>query len=584
MAWFDKIREAARGIFREHPASIISIFICCLCIALKDDIINPTLNSTANKVFLLIEYFSLTVFCGLLACECNYAYKKSAGKIGSLKEFKKSFIYLIVTLVSCVMGAINGLLSSFLEIETAKDRSLFETSELFNRFLWVYFAVCICGALYFLYKRTGESFESYSVKAFLGTLKAQVVYGVVSTGVLCILWVFDSLISRFNFFLTAELVILALVGYPALLVGLSRPGEKLSRFSEIIIGYVFTGILAIAAVIVYVYILKIVVTWTFPSNEAYTIVTALFATGIVIWTMAQGCTEGVFYKIMRILPLFFIPFIVVQIMCLSMRISQYGITTRRYLGIMVVIFEIGYLVYYIFRMIRGLGIAGFLFPVILALVIVYYLVPGINVYAAITFSQKGIVEQYVKALETPAGATDKLTAQAKSAFRQIKNNGGLEGRHYVDDLFSAHPDLDTNNAFGGDSDDYYYEDRVENQEKIIFAYHTVNELDISSYQKLYRVDCTLIEDKEPIDPTHFEITADSGAEETYLTTIDLSTLTTTLEDLYDIGGDSTDYENAIKEPIKLPDSSILYLTEVDLQISEDGTINYLEIAGYYLSK
>jgi hypothetical protein len=583
MVWFEKIREDARGIFKAHPASIISVFICCLAVALNDDILFSLLNSTADKVFMLIEYFSFTVSFGLLACECNYAYKKSAGKIGGLQEFKKSFVYLIVTLISCAMGVVYGLFNSFLKKETGNYGSLFEISELFDRFLWVYFAVCICGALYFLYKRTGESFEGYSVKAFLGTLKAQVVYGVVSLGTLCILWVFDSLIVRFNYIMTAELLILSLVGYPALLVGLSKPGEKLSRFSEIIIGYVFTGILAIAAVIVYVYIFKIVVTWTFPSNEAYTIVTALFATGIVIWTMAQGCTEGIFYKIMRILPLCFIPFIVVQIMCLSMRISQYGITTRRYLGIMVVIFEIAYLVYYIFRMIRGLGIAGFLFPVVLAFVIVYYLVPGINVYAAITFSQKGIVEQYVKALETPAGATDKLTAQAKSAFHQIKNNGGIEGRHYMDDLLTAHPDLDTKSVFGGDSDSYY-EDRVENEEKIIFAYHTVNELDISNYQKLYRVDCTLIEDKEPIDPTHFEITADSNNEETYLTTIDLSTLTTTLEDLYDNGADSTDYENAIKEPIRLPDSSMLYLTEFDLQISEDGTINYLEIAGYYLSK
>ena len=69
---------------------------------------------------------------------------------------------------------------------------------------------------------------------------------------------------------------------------LSKPSDTISKFGNIMMGYVFPGILAVAFVIVYIYILKILITWTFPSNEAFTIVTALFAAGICIWTMAQG--------------------------------------------------------------------------------------------------------------------------------------------------------------------------------------------------------------------------------------------------------------------------------------------------------
>lgn len=580
MLWFKKLKEDARGIFKEHPASIISVFIFSVCTALLEDILNVKDHSSVWKILTFIQTLSLGLIFGFVLCESNYNYKKQIGKLHKLFEGKGSFVYFIVMAISLLLSIIHAYKEAYI---TSKDLS--DSAELgirfdiFYRFFWVYIAVCIISAWYFMYKKSGESFESYSVKAFLGSLKALAVYAVVAIGFLCIIWVFDSLIVSFDYAATVELLIAALVGYPALLVGLSKMGESMARFSKVMVGYVFTGLLAVAAVIVYVYLLKIIFTWTFPSNEAYTITTSLFATGLVVITMAQGCTEGGLLKVLKISPLFFVPFIVVQIMCLSMRIGQYGITTRRYLGIMFIVFEVIYLIYYVYRLRKQEGIGGFLFPVALILVVIYYLVPGINVYAAITGSQKGVVMKYVVAAANGNEINSQEKAKAKSAYRQIENNGNAEGLRFLKELEEKYPDIDFGDELGT-SDSYYYEDTFGN-DKEIYAYNDVDVIDVSRYKNLAVISTHADDDGGEIDVTRFELKASNGQETSVVGYADLSFMVKELEAAYDNDGIEYDFTHAISTPVVTPDGGLLYLTRVYLRIGEDGDVEYLDIDGYY---
>ncbi|WP_026520790.1 DUF4153 domain-containing protein [Butyrivibrio sp. VCB2001] len=580
MLWFKKLKEDARGIFKEHPASIISVFIFAVCTALLEDILNVKDHSSIWKILTFIQTLSLGLIFGFVLCESNYNYKKQIGKLQKLFDGRGSLVYIIVMVISLLLSMVHAYRQAYVTASDFSDSTdLGIRFDIFYRFFWVYIAVCLISAWYFMYKKSGESFESYSVKAFLGSLKALAVYAVVAIGFLCIIWVFDSLIVSFDYAATVELLIAALVGYPALLVGLSKMGENMARFSKVMVGYVFTGLLAVAAVIVYVYLLKIIFTWTFPSNEAYTITTSLFATGLVVITMAQGCTEGGLLKVLKISPLFFVPFIVVQIMCLSMRIGQYGITTRRYLGIMFIVFEVIYLIYYVYRLRRQEGIGGFLFPVALILVVIYYLVPGINVYAAITGSQKGVVMKYV--VETASGneINSQEKAKAKSAYRQIENNGNAEGLRFLKELEEKYPDIDFGDELGT-SDSYYYEDTFTN-DKEIYAYNDVDVIDVSRYKNLAVISTHADDDTGEIDISRFELKASNGQETSVVGYADLSFMVKELEAAYDNDGIEYDFTHAISTPIVTPDGGLLYLTRVYLRIGEDGDVEYLDIDGYY---
>lgn len=53
----------------------------------------------------------------------------------------------------------------------------------------------------------------------------------------------------------------------------------------------FMPCVMIAMAIIYIYIIKIFVTWEIPSNEIFNICSVLFAIGAPIWTMAYAFTK-----------------------------------------------------------------------------------------------------------------------------------------------------------------------------------------------------------------------------------------------------------------------------------------------------
>ena len=582
MLWFKNLKEDAKGIFKEHPASIVTVLIYAVCTALLEDILSASkVGRGAMDVIEFVQTLMLCLTYGFVLCESNFNYRKQIGKLQRLFEIKKTFVYIVVMVASAGFGIVNAYIRTSVGLrEISENAELGFKSDIYYRFFWVYVAVCVIGAFYFMYRRTGESFENYSVKAFLGSLKALAVYVVVAIGALCICGVFDALIASFDYMVTVQIIIAALVGYPALLVGLSKMGESMARFSKVMVGYVFTGLLAVAGVIVYVYLLKIIFTLTFPSNEAYSITTGLFAAGLVIITMAQGCTEGGFLKVLKASPLFFAPFIIVQIMCLAMRIGQYGITTKRYLGIMFIVFEVIYIIYYVYRLRKQEGIGGFIFPVALVLIVIYYLVPGINVYAAITGTQKEKVISYIESAASGAELTSKEKAGARSAYRQIVHHGNAEGINFLKELKEKYPDVDFDEELGI-TETYYYEDEYFDT-KEIYANSDVNVIDISRYENLAVINTYVNDNDGEIDLSHFELKVAHGDKTPAVGYADLSYVVKELEKAYDNGDKAYDYEAVLRTPVITPDGGLLYISRVNMNIDADGKVEYMDVDGYYV--
>ncbi len=586
MLWLNKLRDNAKDIVREHPASIVSVLVFVVCSALLEDIIGYSDKSYRRSVFEFIQVLSLGMTFGFLLCESNYSYRRHMGKLQNIREIKKSFVYIIAVIVSFAFSCINGYKSVFFK----QDNTYLY--DIFNRFFWVYLAAGAIGSLYYMYKRTDETFEKYCVKAFLGCLKGILVYGVISIGTLCIIEVFNTLIMNFDYFLTVEMIIAGVIGYPAMLVGLTKMGDKITHFSRIMVGYVFTGILAVATIIVYAYIVKIIFTRTFPSNEAYSIMTSLFAVGIVVWTMAHGCTEGRMQTIVSFLPMLYSPFIIVQCMCLFLRIGQYGITAKRYFGIVFVIFEIAYLIYYFIRMKRHESIGGFLFPFVLTIVIVCQLVPGINVYAAITQSQKGKVTSYIREISRGGEPSGNDKNNAASAYIQIYIDGNVEGKIFINRLKEDYPEMDIDELLGYVSDPVYDYDEI-TEEKSIYAYDNLEELDISGYDHMAVISIYRSSDEGNIDVTKFELEAGEGDNYHNFGTVDFSNLVKELESTYDEGGSPEAFTKIIRKYFAISDDGklgssfddakgALYLENVSLDIKNDGSVTYLSLEGYYL--
>ncbi|WP_022776755.1 DUF4153 domain-containing protein [Butyrivibrio sp. AE3009] len=578
MLWLNKVKGSAKEVLKEHPVSVCCFFLAALSYGILDEFFSLSIyfgNVIANFAkFLSILLFVITP--AFLVCECNFAYKKSIGKISSLKEINKSFVYIIVSLIGLAISGIYGWMEVYL---SAYDKTLLGYfPDYFERVFYVYLAVCGVSSFFFMYKKSGEEFENYLVKAFLGTMKASLVYGVMLLGMLCMIWVFEALFFRIYVESFLGWLITGTIAYPAYIIGFSRFEEDLSKFSKVFFGYVLTSLLAVAFVIVYAYIVKIIVTWTFPSNQVYSIMAALFGCGLFIWTAAQGFTEGRLYTALRVFPFLFIPFIVVQIMCISMRVSQYGMTMSRYLGIMLIVFEVLYEIYYAVCFCRKKGLGGVLFPVVLIFVLVFYLVPAINVYSVVTRSQKKVLEQFMTQVNSGGAVTKEIANRAKSSYNTIKDDCSVEGQRYLDKYYRTYNSDKIMEALSDYADKSGYE--AENQRYIdICAKYYRDIYDTEGYAHFSNIHTRVYED---IVPNKIPLES-SAYEPVRFGYIDLSDKISRLEELGKMDADSDDLAELVKEPIQL-ENGVLYIDSLTIRYnsSDDSDIEHVYVDGHYL--
>ena len=138
--------------------------------------------------------------------------------------------------------------------------------------------------------------------------------------------------------------------------------------------------------------LKIVILWKIPSNQVYRILSVLFIFSVPIWTMVNyyNKEKDIFQKINNILPYAFIPFIILQIYSITIRIISSGFTPFRYIGVLLILLEIIYFIIYI----RKTKLSNILL-IINAFIIISLLLPGINMFDVSNNSQLNRIKKYV---------------------------------------------------------------------------------------------------------------------------------------------------------------------------------------------
>ena len=144
------------------------------------------------------------------------------------------------------------------------------------------------------------------------------------------------------------------------------------------------------------YIIKIIFLRDIPSNLIFRILSALFIIGLPVWTMILSFKENTTLdKINRKLPLLFIPFIILQIYSIGTRILSNGITELRYLCLMLIIFEIVYIIIYLTKKEK----VSRILLVFLALTVISTIAPYINMFTISNLSQYNNLKIYKQKTE-----------------------------------------------------------------------------------------------------------------------------------------------------------------------------------------
>ena len=416
----NKIKVFVKSVWESikgHPFSIGAFLLGSLCIAIKP----------GSDYVVACSNFFFVITSALLMVEALYEYweVKLEGKF--LTVMKRRGVYGLAVAVSMVFSAYVAYESTF--------ESDYET-----RFLGFYLIFTCCAVFYLFYKLNEMQFELYCVRFFGGVMKTLLVCIIMVIGVTFIIYAFEELIFSFgsyDVFTRIQAVLMGVVYFPCFVSEVSKVKGSVTKFSKVIINYVFTALLSIAFLIVYIYIIKIVVTMTIPSNEVFTILSMLFCGGICIWTMAQGICEDKMKKIFTYYPFAFVPFIILQIISLNMRVSAYGYTSQRYFGLALIVFEIVYFAIYAYSVFAKKNIMWVLVVQVIAFGFFTLAAPITNFEAVIIASQKGKIEKFL------ADASDKNAKQAHDAYDVIEEECGKLGKKYlasIDDKMTEEQD------------------------------------------------------------------------------------------------------------------------------------------------
>ena len=239
---------------------------------------------------------------------------------------------------SYIIGfAIAGIFERFVHYNT------FGTS--IYRILIGYSIVAFLIGLFKVIKNSGLELSKYCTRAFKNLFGTGVIYGILVVGFILIMTIAISLLTSgkdYEPVMRAQIAIFGLFLVPATLLSITNTEGESSKFIEAVISFVLLPLTAIATIIIYIYMLKILALRQIPQNSIYRIIAGLFVVAFPVWVMTYEYKQKnkfveVFSKIM---PIAFIPLIGLQIYSIGARIEQNGITPVRYIGVMFIIFEI----------------------------------------------------------------------------------------------------------------------------------------------------------------------------------------------------------------------------------------------------
>ena len=306
--------EIPKNLFKEYPFSISLSIIAALLIAIFLE------NDFLGDIFAFI--FLLPV--GVLFSEIFFK-----------KKNKIKYIAFAISFIIAIIG----------------NKYIRESNELIIRCAAVYCITLFILGLIKLFKDSKLSLNEYVTRVATNTFKVQIVSSILSTGILLIIGIIITLFKAPELLIVrAELLFMGVFVIPAMIYAVSDTKEKVWDFFKFLIKNLSSIIVIAAFFVIYIYMLKILVTLNIPSNQIFRITAILFIVGLPIWTMVTSFEkDNVLVKTCDKLPLAFIPFIALQIYSLIVRIADNGLTIIRYFGILLIILEIIYTIIYILK-------------------------------------------------------------------------------------------------------------------------------------------------------------------------------------------------------------------------------------------
>lgn len=434
-----------------------------------------------------IDYYDPIMMAGFvasvlwaLACFCYESFEKGYSKAVSG----------IIVLAAAVISVWMALASVYCELWEKSFRWITDARGDAGVSLMTvaYGGILLMIALYNYCKHSYEkNLAQVSLKAFSKMFFVGIVAGVMSWGVLILIIIVSALLyDDATEYIPAFLVIITGIFWALNLIkALTFRNEKENKFMEVLVKYVMLIMSLMAYVIIYLYIIKILFTGEYPSNSVYGILTALFITTMLISYMCTSYEKkGLLQKLAYYMPLIFAPFTVLQIYSIGSRISQYGLTPNRYIGVAFIVLEIVYITYYSVQLFKKKSPEmSKILLVVAAMAAVVFLIPGVNFISLSRSVCSRTVRRYFETKNSTPGTeySKKELSRLGGAYEFLHDDN--YGRVIFTDILSKDEENEIKLLVNGSRNENY---DVPDDEQTLWCFMATKSIDISDYQNMIK--------------------------------------------------------------------------------------------------
>ena len=451
---FSGMIDSVKETFNRFPVTTILVFILTLITAFL--IIDTDFSKSVDELIAHIVCIG-----GFTAVATWF--------VESIFEDKKNVKRNIAYIISFIIAIL---------IDRAIKHEWIEESIL-ARWICEYVIACFLGAVYVLIKKSDIKFEKYILNLILNLKRASIIFGIVSIGFLILYAIFTVLIlNSLKFYIVLKIICLFTGFYyiPVVMNAFANKEAEDTKFNRAVFSKVLLPLIALAMIIVYMYIVKIFLITEVPKNELFSILSMIFVFAFPVYIVNKNYAEKdtVLYKVNRVIPYLYIPFIFLQMYAMGIRINEYGVTTSRYMAIILIIYEIGAIVLSVVKESEKLR-EIVLFTILLSVII---FVTPMNYDTLPKLSQKRIVDKYV-ANGVKFDDLDEINQKKFSgAYKYIKYD-----EEYINPALSQveKEKLSSYNTYRNSYNDHQEENVYVTLNK------TVDALNIEGYSKIYEI-------------------------------------------------------------------------------------------------
>ena len=467
---------------------------------------------------------------------------------------KKSKMY------SCVAGFVIAVV-----LERFAHYNVFGASA--SRILTGYYIVAFLIGLFKVIKNSGLELSKYCTRVFKNLFGTGVIYGILVVGFILIMTIAISLLTSgkdYEPVMRAQIAIFGLFLVPATLLSITNTEGESSKFIEAVISFVLLPLTALATIIIYIYMLKILALRQIPQNSIYRIIAGLFVVAFPVWVMTYEYKQKnkfveVFSKIM---PIAFIPLIGLQVYSIGARIGENGITPVRYMGVMFIIFEIIAIVLSIVNKRKYLTNAVLVAAVLMA---ISTILPVVNMEEISNYNQASRLKNAWRKGERFTSLSSEEKATASSAYRYLLRQENSEKYlpKYLDKEELTEKLIEHYSPYG--DEDETYDEKITTYKRVNYQYPDDGVITVEGYNcikkfQVYEYDIN----EENLESVSLYDTFNINLKDYVLGLIEANK-----------NGDESAKEYIVSHRVhRVDDSRDIYITDVNLSYEVDLEGNY----------